>query len=51
MEMSEYNFTSEHRCGKDNANADALSRLFTIPNDIHAKLHYNNMSISYQVYC
>ena len=45
--MQEYNFTTEHRPGKDNANADALSRLFTIPNDINIKFSSCNMCISY----
>ena len=27
MELQQYNFTIEHRSGKSNANADALSRL------------------------
>ncbi len=28
MELQQYNYTIEHRSGKKNQNADALSRLF-----------------------
>ena len=51
MDMQDYNFISEHRSGADNANADALSRLITIPDDISIKYCYNNMILSYQTYC
>ncbi len=38
MEMQEYDFIAEHRPGSENANADALSRLIKIPDDINIKL-------------
>ena len=41
---------TQHRAGKDNANADALSRLFHIPEDINIKLSNHTEVISYQAY-
>ena len=46
MDMKEYTFKTQHRPGKDNANADALSRLFTIPDDINLRVNTGDSALS-----